>query len=76
LNAYDNVSVTGTSDVDTTVSVHFDFEGVTTSYSVIAGPDGLFEYTLTDPVAVGTIITAVASDAAGNISAVSNSITI
>jgi hypothetical protein len=32
--------------------------------------------TLTDPVAVGTIITAVASDAAGNISAVSNSITI
>jgi hypothetical protein len=31
--------------------------------------------TLTDPVAVGTIITAVA-DAAGNISAVSNSITI
>jgi hypothetical protein len=60
---------------DTTVSVHFDFEGVTT-YSVIAGPDGLFEYTLTDPVAVGTIITAVASDAAGNISAVSNSITI
>jgi hypothetical protein len=55
-------------DVDTTVSVHFDFEGVTTSYSVIAGPDGLFEYTLTDPVAVvGTIITAVASDAAGNI---------
>jgi hypothetical protein len=74
LNAYDNVSVTGTSDVDTTVSVHF--EGVTTSYSVIAGPDGLFEYTLTDPVAVGTIITAVASDAAGNISAVSNSITI
>jgi hypothetical protein len=75
LNAYDNVSVTGTSDVDTTVSVHFDFEGVTTSYSVIAGPDGLFEYTLTDPVAVGTII-AVASDAAGNISAVSNSITI
>jgi hypothetical protein len=75
LNAYDNVSVTGTSDVDTTVSVHFDFEGVTTSYSVIAGPDGLFEYT-PDPVAVGTIITAVASDAAGNISAVSNSITI
>jgi hypothetical protein len=72
LNAYDNVSVTGTSDVDT-VSVHFDFEGVTTSYSVIAGR---FEYTLTDPVAVGTIITAVASDAAGNISAVSNSITI
>jgi hypothetical protein len=45
------ISVTGTSDVDTTVSVHFDFEGVTTSYSVIAGPDGLFEYTLTDPVA-------------------------
>jgi hypothetical protein len=75
LNAYDNVSVTGTSDVDTTVCT-FDFEGVTTSYSVIAGPDGLFEYTLTDPVAVGTIITAVASDAAGNISAVSNSITI
>jgi hypothetical protein len=51
---------------------HFDFEGVTT-YSVIAGPDGLFEYTyrLLKP---GTIITAV-SDAAGNI-AVSNSITI
>jgi hypothetical protein len=74
LNAYDNVSVTGTSDVDTTVCIRtFDFEGVTTSYSVIAGPDGLFEYTLTDPVAVGTIITAVAS---GNISAVSNSITI
>jgi hypothetical protein len=73
LNAYDNVSVTGT--VDTNVSAHFDFEGVTT-YSVITGPDGLFEYTLTDPVAVGTIITAVASDAAGNISAVSNSITI
>jgi hypothetical protein len=24
------ISVTGTSDVDTTVSVHFDFEGVTT----------------------------------------------
>jgi hypothetical protein len=52
LNAYDNVSVTGTSDVD--YCIHFDFEGVTT-YSVIAGPDGLFEYTLTDPVAVGTI---------------------
>jgi hypothetical protein len=51
LNVYDNVSVTGT--VDTNVSAHFDFEGVT-SYSVITGPDGLFEYTPIDPVAVGT----------------------
>jgi hypothetical protein len=69
------MSVTGASDVGTTVSVHF-ILSVTTSYSVIAGPDGLFEYTLTDPVAVGYYNNfAVASDA-GNISAVSNSITI
>jgi hypothetical protein len=59
-------------DVDTTVSILI--LKVLLLLSVIAGPDGLFEYT--DPVAVGTIITAVASDAAGNISAVSNSITI
>jgi TPP-dependent trihydroxycyclohexane-1,2-dione (THcHDO) dehydratase len=72
---HDNVSVTGTSDVDTTVSVHFDFEGVTTSYGVMPVLMDCLS-TLTDPVAVGTIITAVASDAAGNISAVSNSITI
>jgi hypothetical protein len=60
--------------VDTTVSVHFDFEGVTT-YSVIqAGPDGLFEYT---PYPVARYYNNRSSfDAAGNISAVSNSITI
>jgi hypothetical protein len=67
------MSVTGTSDVDT-VSVRT-ILSVTTSYSVIAGPDGLFEYTLTYPVAVLYNSFAVASDA-GNISAVSNSITI
>jgi hypothetical protein len=64
VNAYDNVSVTGTSDVDTTVSYILILK-VLLLLIVPVLMDCLS--TLTDPVAVGTIITAVASDAAGNI---------
>jgi hypothetical protein len=68
------LSVTGTSDVDTTVSIILILKIIYYSYSKIASPDGLFENThSTDPVAVGYYNNCSSSDAAGNISAVSNS---
>jgi hypothetical protein len=56
--------------------VYFDFEAVTTSFDVAADSAGLFEYTPVDALAAGTVITATASNTAGDVSEISNSITV
>ncbi|WP_443477788.1 Ig-like domain-containing protein [Novosphingobium aerophilum] len=65
LNPTDGITVSGTAEAGTIVSIDVDGDG-TPDATAVAGPTGSWSVTLDEPLADGTVVSATATDAAGN----------
>lgn len=72
----DGSSVTGTAEAGSTVTLSLNNGGTTTTVDVIASANGTWEYVPVPTLADGVTITATATDAVGNTSSGSSSVTV